>query len=220
MKAVILAGGFGKRLLPLTAENPKPLLEVAGKPILEWQILWLKKYSIREFVLLTGYKKEKIIEWASANSQRLDVQIMYTVEYSPRGTGGAISQLRGFIDDDILVVNGDILTNLDVSKLTPMSIALVPLKSPYGIVEVNGDKITKFLEKPILHDHWINAGVYKLSPAIFEYLPEVGDIERTTFPKLAEMGRLWAVKFENVYWRSIDSVKDLEEANQEVEKFT
>lgn len=78
------------------------------------------------------------------------------------------------------------------------------------------ERVSRFIEKPTLYDHWINAGVYRLSPDVFDYLPEKGDIERTTFPKLAEMGLLRAVKFEKVYWRSIDSVKDMEEAGQEV----
>ncbi|BCS91428.1 nucleotidyltransferase family protein [Metallosphaera javensis (ex Sakai et al. 2022)] len=216
MKALILAGGFGKRLRPFTDDKPKPLLEIAGKPILEWQILWLKKYGIREFVILTGYKKEALIDWASTNSDRLEVNIVYSVENEPMGTGGAIRKVRHFINEDFLVVNGDILTNLDVNMLSSMSIALVPLKSPYGIVEVNGEKVSRFVEKPTLYDHWINAGVYRLSPSVFDYLPEKGDIERTTFPRLAEMGLLRAVKFEKVYWRSIDSVKDMEEAGNEV----
>ncbi|MCG3109758.1 Bifunctional protein GlmU [Metallosphaera sp. J1] len=216
MKALILAGGFGKRLRPFTDDKPKPLLEIAGKPILEWQILWLKKYGIREFVILTGYKKEALIDWASTNSDRLEVNFVYSVENEPMGTGGAIRKVRHFINEDFLVVNGDILTNLDVNMLSSMSIALVPLKSPYGIVEVNGEKVARFVEKPTLYDHWINAGVYRLSPSVFDYLPEKGDIERTTFPKLAEMGLLRAVKFEKVYWRSIDSVKDMEEAGNEV----
>ncbi len=216
MKALILAGGYGKRLRPFTDEKPKPLLEIGGRPILEWQITWLKKYNIREFVILTGYKKETLIDWASTNADRLEVNFVYSVESEPLGTGGAIRKVKHFINEDFLVVNGDILTNLDVSRLTPMSIALVPLKSPYGIVEVDGDRVSRFIEKPTLYDHWINAGVYRLSPSVFNYLPERGDIERTTFPKLAEMGLLRAVKFEKVYWRSIDSVKDMEEAGQEV----
>ena len=218
MKAIVLAGGFGKRLIPLTYEKPKPLLEIGGKPILEWQIIWLKKYGVQDFILLTGYKKEALIDWGSNNANRLEINILYSVESSPLGTAGAIRSIKNFINEDFLVVNGDILTNLDISRLVPMSIALIPLKSSYGIVEAENDRITKFVEKPVLYDHWINAGVYRLSPEIFDYLPEKGDIERTTFPKLAEMGVLKGIKFENVYWRSIDSIKDMEEAEQEVGK--
>ncbi|AWR99872.1 nucleotidyltransferase family protein [Metallosphaera hakonensis] len=218
MKAVILAGGFGKRLRPFTDDRPKPLLEIGGKPIMEWQILWLKKFGIREFVILTGYKKETLIDWTSSNAERLEANFIYGVENEPLGTGGALKRIRHFIQEDFLVVNGDILTNLDVTKLRTMSIALVPMKSPYGIVEVEGEKVTRFLEKPILFDHWINAGVYRLSPEVFEHLPDRGDLEKFTFPTLAEKGVLTAVKFRDAYWRSIDSVKDMEEASQEVDK--
>ncbi len=195
MKAVILAGGFGKRLRPFTDDRPKPLLEIGGKPIMEWQILWLKKFGIREFVILTGYKKETLIDWTSSNAERLEANFIYGVENEPLGTGGALKRIRHFIQEDFLVVNGDILTNLDVTKLRTMSIALVPMKSPYGIVEVEGEKVTRFLEKPILFDHWINAGVYRLSPEVFEHLPDRGDLEKFTFPTLAEKGVLTAVKF-------------------------
>lgn len=219
MKALILAGGYGKRLRPFTDDKPKPLLEIAGKPIVEWQILWLKKFGVREFIILAGYKKEALIDWASTNAERLEVNVMYSVENEPLGTGGAVKKVRHFISEDFIVVNGDILTNLDVTRLKSTSIALVPLKSPYGVVETQDDRVTKFLEKPVLFDHWINAGVYRLSPDIFDYLPDKGDLEKLTFPVLAERGVLTAIKFRDVYWRSIDSVKDMEEASQEVEKF-
>ncbi len=218
MRAVILAGGLGKRLRPFTEDRPKPLLEIGGKPIIEWQILWLKKFGIKEFVILAGYKKEVLINWTSSNADRLEANFIYSVENEPLGTGGALKKIRHFIQEDFILINGDILTNLDVMKLKTMSIALVPMKSPYGVVEVNGEKITRFLEKPTLFDYWINAGVYRLSPEVFEYLPDKGDLEKLTFPMLAEKGMLSAVKFHDVYWRSIDSVKDMEEASQEVSK--
>ena len=117
MKAVILAGGYGKRLRPLTDEKPKPLLSVADKPIIEWQIQWLVKQGIKQFIIVTGYKKELMVEWASQNSDRLGVEILVSVEKEPMGTGGAIKRLREFLRENFLVVNGDILTNLDVSLL-------------------------------------------------------------------------------------------------------
>jgi len=118
-------------------------------------------------------------------------------------------------------MNGDIVTNLDVSPLKggeAATIALVLLKSPFGVVRTNNNKVVEFVEKPILEDYWINAGVYVFTPRIFDYLPEKGDLEKETFPKLAKDGLLLGVKFPKVYWRSIDSTKDLEEASQEVPK--
>ncbi|QKQ99448.1 NDP-sugar synthase [Metallosphaera tengchongensis] len=221
MKAIILAGGYGKRLRPFTDDKPKPLVEIAGKPILEWQILWLKKYGILNFLILAGYKKEVLVDWSSQNADRLGVNVMLGVENEPLGTGGAIKRVKNFLAEDFLVLNGDILTNLDVNQLSGKGnvIALVPLKSPYGVVEVSDSKVTRFIEKPVLYEHWINAGVYHLTPEVFEYLPDKGDLEKTTFPNLAERGLLKAVKFKDAYWRSIDSIKDMEEASQEVEKF-
>ena len=221
MKAVILAGGYGKRLRPLTDEKPKPLLPIADKPIIEWQIQWLVKQGIKQFVITTGYKKELMVEWASQSSDRLGVEILVSVEKEPMGTGGAIKRLREFLRENFLVVNGDILTNLDVSLLKGgevATIALVHLKSPFGVVKTVDDKVVEFVEKPILEDYWINAGVYTFTPYIFDYLPEKGDLEKETFPRLARDGLLRSVKFPKVYWRSIDSMKDLEEASQEVSK--
>jgi len=221
MKAVILAGGYGKRLRPLTDEKPKPLLSVADKPIIEWQIQWLVKHGIKQFIIATGYKKELMVEWASQSSDRLGVEILVSVEKEPMGTGGAIKRLREFFREKFLVVNGDIITNLDVSLLNGgevATIALVPLKSPFGVVKTDDDKVVEFVEKPILEDHWINAGVYTFTPHVFDYLPEKGDLEKETFPRLARDGLLRGVRFPKVYWRSIDSMKDLEEASQEVPK--
>jgi len=151
----------------------------------------------------------------------LGVEILVSVEKEPMGTGGAIKRLREFFREKFLVVNGDIITNLDVSLLNGgevATIALVPLKSPFGVVKTDDDKVVEFVEKPILEDHWINAGVYTFTPYIFDYLPERGDLEKETFPRLARDGLLRGVKFPKVYWRSIDSMKDLEEASQEVPK--
>ncbi len=220
-KAVILAGGYGKRLRPLTDERPKPMVEVNGKPIIEWQIVWLKKYNVRSFVFLTGYKREVLIEWVTKNAERLGISYMFLTENEPLGTGGAVKRLKDFLHEEFLVLNGDIITDLDVSKLKlkdgeVATIALVPLRSPYGIIQVADGKVKAFMEKPVLKEYWINAGIYKFSPKVFEYLPDKGDLERTTFPTLAEKGMLGGVTFPEAYWRSIDTMKDLEEASAEV----
>lgn len=155
MQAVILAGGFGKRLAPLTSEVPKPLLPVGGRPILVRQIEWLRGFGVRDVVLAVGYLKHKIFE-ALGDGRRFGVRIFYSVEEEPLGTGGAIKNAELFITDDVFVVlNGDVLTNLDLNKLVEAlgnadgAIALVPLRSPYGIVEFDaGGYVTHFREKP------------------------------------------------------------------------
>ncbi|MFP3233402.1 MAG: nucleotidyltransferase family protein [Sulfolobaceae archaeon] len=223
MKAVILAGGFGKRLRPLTDERPKPLIEIAGKPIIEWQIKWLKKFGVTSVFVLAGYKKEVLIDWVAKNQDKLGIPIAILTEDQPLGTGGAIKRLNGFISngEKFFVLNGDILTNLDLSKLgddkAVAVISLVPLRSPFGIVKVDSNgNIIQFVEKPVLKDFWINAGIYSMNSEIFEYLPEKGDIEKETFPLLAQKGLLKGITFDDVYWRSIDTLKDYEEANVEI----
>jgi mannose-1-phosphate guanylyltransferase len=221
MQAVILAGGFGKRLAPLTLEVPKPLLPVGGKPILVRQIEWLRGFGVRDVVLAVGYLRHKIFE-ALGDGRKLGVRIFYSVEEEPLGTGGAIKNAELFITDDVFVVlNGDVLTNLDLNKLVEAlgdadgAIALVPLRSPYGIVEYDANGyVTHFREKPILEGFYINAGVYALRRKVLSELPDRGNIEETLFPRLAQQRRLKAVVYRDVFWRSVDSLKDLEEVDR------
>ena len=117
VKAIILAGGYGKRLIPLTLEKPKPLIEIKDKPILQWQIEWLIKQNIKEIVLAVGYLKSKIFE-TICDGSKFGVKIYYSVEEEPLGTGGAIKKAMRYIDEDILIVlNGDIITNLSIKPL-------------------------------------------------------------------------------------------------------
>lgn len=226
MKVAILAGGFGKRLRPLTTGKPKPLVEVAGKPILVHQIDWLRSHGFNEVVLLVGYLKEKIMEYVGGGS-RFGVRVVYVVEEEPLGTGGALKNAEHVLKNEevFLALNGDIITDLDPSRLVDTvrsgeaaaAVAAVPLRSPYGILELGeGDRILAFREKPVLHEYWINAGVYAMSPRVFDYLPPRGDIERNGFPQLAREGILKAVRYEGVFWRSIDTHKDIEEAAKEL----
>lgn len=226
MKAVIIAGGLGKRLRPLTEDRPKPLVEVAGKPIIEWQIGWLRECGISNIIILAGYYREKLIEFLGSGS-RFGVSVAYVIEDEPLGTGGAIKNAESVIGNEVFVaVNGDVITNIPVEELIEhlngfpnavAAVALVPLRSPYGIVGVDGSgRILSFVEKPVLDEYLINAGVYVMRPEIFKYLPTKGDIERETFPKLAYEGRLVGKIFKGCYWRSIDTVKDVEEAGREL----
>lgn len=221
MKAVILAGGYGKRLRPLTEDRPKPMVEVCGRPLAEWQILWLKSLGITEVVFLLGYAKEKVIEYFGSG-KKFGVNISYVVEDEPLGTGGAIKNAEHILknEDVFIVVNGDIITNLNPLEMVQMikkdnsvvAIALVYMRSPYGIVKLDGEYIVEFVEKPTI-EYTINAGVYVMKPTIFEYLPEKGDIERTAFPLLASKRLLKGYVYKDVYWKSIDTIKDLEEAS-------
>jgi mannose-1-phosphate guanylyltransferase len=221
MKIVILAGGFGKRLRPLTDTRPKPMIEVSGLPIIEWQIRWLRKFGIKDFVLCVGFMKEQIIDYIG-NGARFDCRVEYSVEDSPLGTGGALLNARKFLSDQkfFFMLNGDILTALDPNRLllaNSDALALVPLRSPFGVVEVDqNSKVLGFVEKPEIPNSWINAGLYRFTQEVFRYLPEKGNLEVTSLPVLAREGKLTAVKYERVFWRSIDSHKDIEEAANEM----
>jgi len=226
--ALVLAGGFGKRLRPYTLEVPKILLPLGSKTIAEYLIDWLRYYGVNEIFMLVGYLKEKIIE-ALGSGARYGVYVSYIVEDEPLGTGGALRNASHIIGrmEKVIAVNGDIITNLDPIKLLQTlednivaSIASVPLRSPYGILDIEDGRVKGFREKPTLRDYWVNAGVYALKKDIIEYLPEKGDIERSTFPLLASRGQLAVVKYETppYYWRSIDSPKDLEDIPRELEE--
>ena len=221
MKTVILAGGFGKRLKPLTDTRPKPMILVSDVPIIEWQMRWLSKFGIREFVLCVGYMKDQIIDHIG-NSMKLNCRVDYSVEEEPLGTGGALLNAQGLLSNEasFFLVNGDILTELDPNRLTmPHSntLALVPLRSQFGLVEVDDNlRVLRFVEKPEIQDRWINAGIYCFTQEIFRYLPKKGNVEVTTLPALANEGKLRAIKYQKVFWRSIDSHKDIDEAAKEM----
>jgi len=224
MKALILAGGMGKRLRPLTDDKPKPMIPISNKPILEWQIDWLKSHNIRDIVLCTGYMGDNISEYFG-NGEKFDVNIEYSKEEEPLGTGGALMQSHSLLEShsNFLVMNGDIMTDIDpislIQNLTDKligTIAVVALRSPFGEIEIQENGlISSFTEKPILNDHWINAGIYCLSNNVFSYLSDVGSLESDVFPILATENKLSAIKQNDIKWRSIDSHKDIEEAQKE-----
>jgi NDP-sugar pyrophosphorylase family protein len=225
MKAVILAGGFGKRLKPLTDERPKPMIEVLDKPIIEWQIRWLKKNGISDVILCVGYMKEHLVDYIGSGS-KLGINAYYTVEDTPLGTGGALKNAETLLssEEKFFMLNGDVLTNINLIRLKDelsgdlvATLAVVPLQSPFGIVRMDdASMVLGFTEKPQINQFWINAGVYCLSNRIFDYLPNSGNIETTALPALAKAKKLKAVKFEGKFWRSIDSHKDIEEASKEI----
>ncbi len=225
MKAVILAGGFGKRLKPLTDEKPKPMIEVNDRPIIEWQLRWLKSNGIDDIVICVGYMKEHIINYVGSGS-KLAVKVGYTVEDEPLGTGGALKNAEALLSNEasFLMLNGDVLTNITTANLKEnltndlvATLAVVPLPSPFGIVDIDeNSKVLGFKEKPKINQFWINAGVYCFSKKIFGYLPEKGNIETTALPRLAKEKKLKAIKYEHTFWRSIDSHKDIEEASVEL----
>lgn len=219
MKAIILAGGRGKRLRPITDYVPKPLVPLNNIPIIEWQIKYLKKFKVSEIIICSGYKSEMIENFLSMKNN-FEVKITFSIEKTPLGTGGAIKQAGSSIKDkSFFVLNGDVITNIDLNKLVkkPNSIASIELKTKFGIMEIKDDVVTEFKEKRKISNLWMNAGIYHLQKETLKDLPEKGDIENTVFPDYAKKRKLNSVKFKNMFWYSIDSFKDIEECSSEIE---
>ncbi|MEM0382631.1 MAG: nucleotidyltransferase family protein [Nitrososphaerota archaeon] len=224
MIALILAGGLGKRLRPLTDKTPKPLIEVGGKVIAEWQLEWLIRHGFKRVVFCVGYLAEKFVEKFGDGSS-MGIEILYSVEKELLGTAGGLKNAEGLCrgEGKILVINGDIITNinpmvtLEALEGVIGAISLVPLPAIYGVVKFDSKTniVQEFREKPIIHDYWINAGIYGFRDEIFDFLPERGSLEIEVLPKLASLEKLRAVPFGSVFWKSIETYKDLEE----VEKF-
>ncbi|MCV0392233.1 MAG: nucleotidyltransferase family protein [Nitrosopumilus sp.] len=219
MKAIILAGGKGKRLKPVTDYIPKPLVSINNIPIIEWQIKYLQKFGIDEIIICTGYKKEMIENYL--NLKKFNLRVKFSNETIPLGTGGAIKKAGKMIKGkSFLVINGDTITNINLKKLIKKqnSVAAIELRTKYGVLETNDDKIINFKEKKEISDIWMNAGIYHLDHSILKNLPNKGDIEKTLFPEYAKKDKLNLVKFKNVKWFSIDSFKDMEDCSKEINK--
>ena len=220
MKAVILAGGRGKRLRPITDYVPKPLVPLNNIPIIDWQIKYLKKFKVNEIIICTGYKTEMIEHFLSMKDN-FGIKIQFSIEKFPLGTGGAIKLAGKKINDDsFFVINGDTITNINLNKLMKKhnAIAAIELRTKFGIMETKEDKVIKFREKKEIADVWMNAGIYHLERKVIKDLPNKGNIENTLFPEYAKKRILNTVKFRNAKWFSVDSFKDMEECSQEVNK--
>ena len=218
MKALILAGGRGKRLRPLTDKIPKSLIPINKKPLIQYTINYLKKFGINEIIICSGYKSKQIQNFLK-KKKNFGCKIEYSVEKNPLGTAGAIrNAIKNLSDESFLVINGDIITNIDLKKILkkPNTIAANELKTKFGTMEIKNNKILKFNEKTDVQNVWMNPGLYHLSTNILKILPRKGSLEAEIFPKLAKKKSLHTVKFKNVLWHSIDSFKDIELSSQEI----
>ncbi len=218
MKAIILAGGRGKRLRPITDKIPKPLIPINNKPLIERTINYLKKYGITEIIISSGYKSN-LIEKFLKKKKNFGCNIIFSIEKTPLGTGGAVRKALRFVDDESFVVlNGDIVTNINLKKILkkPNTIAANELKTKFGTMDIRNNKILKFNEKKDVSNVWMNPGIYHLSKNIEKIIPKKGSLEGIVFPKMAKNKTLETIKFKNVLWFSIDSHKDIEECSKEI----
>jgi mannose-1-phosphate guanylyltransferase len=215
---ILLVGGFGTRLKPLTNESPKPMLPVAGLPVTEHQILAAKKAGIHTLVLATSYLAEVFTPYFGDGSQ-WDMKILYAVEKEPLGTGGAIrnaAQLLGR-DEEIVIFNGDVLSRHSIADQlafhqkhkADVTLHLIKVEDAraFGCVPIDGDgRVTAFLEKmenPVTN--LINAGCYIFSPEVIDRIPlnTVVSVERETFPVLVAEQRPIFGYHEQAYWLDV-----------------
>jgi len=220
--AIVLCGGLGERLRPLTEQMPKAMIPIGGRPMLEWQLRWLMKYGIERVIFACGYMYEAIE--AFVRSGNLGIQCLFSVEKERIGTSGAVKQALPMIKgNSTFVLNCDILSMLDLTELTAFhnlmgkvgTITVTQLKSPYGICESFNGVLERFVEKPLL-PHWINAGIYVFNRDIAPSLSEKGDLEQEVFPKLA--GSL-SVYMTRQRWMAIDTMKDLRETEAQLKEY-
>jgi dTDP-glucose pyrophosphorylase/predicted transcriptional regulator len=218
---VIMAGGKGMRLRPLTKNIPKPMLKVGNKPILQTIIENFKKSGYRNFVICVNYKS-KIIKDYFGDGRKFEVKIKYIQEKTRMGTVGSLSLFRKKPKDPFFVINGDLLTNLDFEKIldfhlehnsrATMCINEYNIDSPYGEVSLNNENIVSIKEKP-KHKYYVNAGVYILDPKCIELIP------KKFFDMTSLFNKLIANKHKTIsfplgeYWLDIGRFNDFKKAN-------
>jgi mannose-1-phosphate guanylyltransferase len=235
MKAVVLVGGEGSRLRPLTYTTPKPLLPIANQPFLERQLVWLSDHGVDEVVLSMGYLPDAFHEHfrdESGHDTFRGMRLHYAVENEPLGTAGAIRFAAAGIEERFVVCNGDVLTGLDLSAMVEfhdarkaeVTIALTRVEDPsaFGVVPTSADGgVIAFVEKPapgFAPSDWINAGTYVLEPAFLDRIPPRLNVsvERETFPRLLEHpGRLFGFRTD-AYWLDIGTPEKYLEAHIDV----
>ncbi len=219
MKAILLAGGKGTRLRPLTIHTPKPIVPIFDRAFLHYQIDLLKQVpEIDEVILSLNYQPRRIEE-VFGDGSGTGIRIRYVVEPAPLGTGGAIRFASQGVTDTLVVFNGDVMTSVDVNHVVGLhrergakaTIVLTPVENPseYGLVETQPDgAVKRFLEKPEANEitcNTINAGIYVLEPETFDRIPKdvSYSIERGYFPSLVERGEPFIAHVDRGYWIDI-----------------
>ena len=226
---MILCGGMGKRLRPVTETVPKPLIEINDNyTILDKQLFDFKNAGVDEVYLLTGFLHEKIEE--RYGNEYHGVKIHYVIEDEPLGTLNAIRLGMEAISGDkqCIIRNGDIVSDVNIKAMIeygvksslPVIMFVTQMQSPYGIVEMNGDRLVSFREKPVLEDYYINGGIYFTKSKIDFGEFKTGDIEKIYFPAIAKENKLGYFKENGIYWVAVDTYKDLEAVKKEYKNKT
>ena len=232
MKAIMLAGGKGTRLRPLTIHTPKPIVPIFERPFLHYQLDLLKQVpEIDEVILSLNYQPRRIEEIFGDGSEA-GLNIRYVVEPAPLGTAGAVRYAGESLHESVVVFNGDVLTNVDLAAVLRLhrerkakaTIVLTPVENPtaYGLVETDAQgNITRFLEKPKADEitcNTINAGIYVLEPDTFDRIPkdEPWSIERSFFPSLIERGETFVAYVYRGYWIDIGTPEKYTQVHRDI----
>ena len=231
MRAVILAGGEGTRLRPLTLSTPKPVVPVVDRPFLRHQLDLLATAGVREVVFSVAYRPERV-EAVFGDGAAFGVRIRYAVEDTPLGTGGAVRNALPLLDERTIVLNGDVLTDVDLEAVVARhaaegasaSIVLTPVENPsaYGLVETDAaGRVRRFLEKPKPEEittDTINAGIYVLETRVIDLMPAGVNhsIERGFFPALLARGDLVLGPVHRGYWIDIGTPEKYLQVNRDI----
>ncbi len=232
MKAILLAGGKGTRLRPLTVHTPKPIVPIFNRPFLYYQLDLLRQVpEIDEAILSLNYQPRRIEE-IFGEGDGLGLRLRYVVEPQPLGTGGAIRYAGDQLTDSVVVFNGDVLTQVDLGAVLRLhrerrakaTIVLTPVENPraYGLVETDAaGNVLRFLEKPGEDEitcNTINAGIYVLEPETFDRIPKdtAWSIERSFFPSLIERGETFVAYVNDGYWIDIGTPAKYVEVHRDI----
>jgi glucose-1-phosphate cytidylyltransferase len=216
MKVVILAGGYGSRMAEYTSTIPKPMVEIGGEPILTHIMKIYKSFSIDDFIIAAGYKKEVIINYYKNSKEFKNLKIIDTGKDTM--TGGRLLRLKPMFtkNENFFMTYGDGLCDLDLSKLKKFHInhgklATVTAVHPpvkFGELEIVKDKVKKFEEKPQAKAGWINGGFFVLNYKVFDYIKDDSTLfERQPMEKLVNEEELMAFKYEG-FWKNMDNLRD------------
>jgi len=226
-KVILMAGGLGTRLMPLTEDCPKPLIKVGNSPILETVIRNFQQQGFNDIIISVNYKGDMIKEFCGDGS-RLGVNISYVNENKRLGTAGALSLIEDELDAPVIVMNADLLTridfkhfidfhNMDNSQAT-MAVREYNFEVPYGVVKTDGAKLKSIVEKP-QQSFFVNAGIYVLNPEVFNVIPkdEFFDMPQL-FNRLIENDKNVSVFPLREYWIDIGRAQELERANNDYQE--
>ena len=226
LSAVIMAGGYGTRLLPLTEQLPKPMLPLGDRPLLELTIARLRDAGIRHVNVTTHYLAEKITGYFG-DGKAFGVEIHYTEEDRPLGTAGGLKLVKDN-GDPLLVINGDILTGINFRNLVAyhrelgadvtVGVRRYDLKVPYGVVDCEGPRILRVREKPEM-SFLVNAGIYLLEPSVYRQIPDGERFDMTDLiHRLLEKGRHVVTFPITEYWLDIGQPADYQRAQEDIKK--